>query len=106
MKQWEDTDLWYKKDDKFKRPKAVINMKIYTTDNGFGLQQESRMFANVWRGVQEEYLREFNYMADCANLSFDVNCVYDNISFSWSGFNDSMPNYVNETMNKLKAMPQ
>jgi len=44
-------------------------------------------------------------MADCANLSNSVNVMYDNIGFSWSGFNDSMPNYVNETIKKLKEMP-
>lgn len=44
-------------------------------------------------------------MADCANLGNSVNVMYDNIGFSWSGFNDSMPNYVNETMKKLKNMP-
>lgn len=105
LKQWDDTDLWYKKDDKFEKPKAYINMKIYTTDNDFCVEDSARVFASVWNGVQEEYLREFNYMADCANLSNSVNVVYDNIGFSWSGFNDSMPNYVNETIKKLKDMP-
>ena len=31
--QWEGiADLWYKKDDKFKKPKAIIACKIYTPD--------------------------------------------------------------------------
>lgn len=81
-------------------------MKIYTTDCGFGLNTDSRLFASIWDGVQEEYLREFNYMADCADLSFGTCVVYDNINFSWSGFNDSMPNYVNETILKIKGMPK
>lgn len=80
-------------------------MKIYTTDCGFCVQDESRVFASIWNGVQEEYLREFNYMADCASLSNSVSVKYDNIGFSWSGWNDSMPNYVNETIKKLKEMP-
>ena len=44
-------------------------------------------------------------MADCANLKNSVYVTGDNIGFSWSGFNDSMPNYVNETIKKLKEMP-
>jgi len=24
LHQWDDTDLWYKKDDKFGRPKAIV----------------------------------------------------------------------------------
>jgi len=28
----------------------------------------------------------------------------DNINFQWSGFNDSMPNYIEETMMRIKKM--
>ena len=45
-------------------------------------------------------------MADCADLGFGTAVLYDNINFSWSGFNDSMPNYVNETILKIKGMPK
>ena len=31
-----DTDLWYKKDDKFKTPKGIVTCKIYTGDLYFG----------------------------------------------------------------------
>lgn len=66
LKQWEDADLWYKKDDKFDRPKAYIYMKIYTGDDGFGTSAEKQVFAQTWDKVVEEFLREFSYMADCA----------------------------------------
>ena len=37
LKQWaDDTDLWYKKDDKFNRPKGIVSLKIYTGDCEFG----------------------------------------------------------------------
>ena len=26
LQQWDDTDLWYKKDDKFNRPKAIAQL--------------------------------------------------------------------------------
>ena len=45
-------------------------------------------------------------MADCANLHFAVNVMYDNIGLTWSGFNDSMPNYITESISKLQSMPQ
>jgi secreted Zn-dependent insulinase-like peptidase len=45
-------------------------------------------------------------MADCANLHFQVNVMYDNIGFTWSGFNDSMPAYITESIAKLQSMPQ
>jgi len=101
LKKWADTDLWYKKDDKFLRPKAIVNLKIYTTDNNFGSTIEARMFANVWKDVAEEAMREFNYTATCANLNFDASLLHDNINLSWSGFDDSMPNYITETISRL-----
>ena len=33
IKRWSKcTDLWSKKDDKFDRPKAMVNLRIYTND--------------------------------------------------------------------------
>ena len=32
IKQWPDCDLWFKKDEKFGRPKSMVNLKIYTKD--------------------------------------------------------------------------
>lgn len=104
LKQWDDTDLWYKKDDKFDRPKSEISMKIYTNDCELGTTLESRVFVNLWAHIQDEFLREFNYMANCANLSFQVTPMYDNINFSWSGFNDSMPAYLEESIQRLLSM--
>jgi secreted Zn-dependent insulinase-like peptidase len=89
------------KDDKFERPKAHVSVKIYTNDNEFGINPKRRVFANVWKNAQDEYLREFKYMADCANLDFNVSLSYDNLNFGWSGFNDSMPSYISESISKL-----
>ena len=51
-----------------------------------------------------ELLREFTYMADCANLEFKIDVMMDNINLSWSGFNDSMPNFIAETLQRIVAM--
>lgn len=29
----------------------------------------------------------------------------DSIGMIWSGYDDSMPNYIDETLSKVKAMP-
>lgn len=104
LKQWPNADLWYKKDDTFDRPKSVVSMKIYTKDCDLGSKPESSVFLNLWAHMQNEYLREFNYMANCANLSFNVSPMYDNVNFTWSGFNDSMPNYIDESISRLIDM--
>jgi secreted Zn-dependent insulinase-like peptidase len=98
IKQWEDSDLWYMKDDKFETPKAVVYMKLYTNDNRFGETPRDRLFPIIWRDVFDEFIGEFAYMAEVANLNSSVVMNNDNIQFKWEGFNDSMPNYIAESL--------
>jgi len=39
-------------------------------------------------------------------LNFDVVVAPDNVEFTWSGFNDSLPVFVLETIQKIKTMKQ
>jgi secreted Zn-dependent insulinase-like peptidase len=43
-------------------------------------------------------------MADCAKMSFGLNVLHDNLSFSFSGFNDKMPTYIVEVFSRMLAM--
>ena len=61
------------------------------------------MFAEVWKRVLQESLREFTYSAECAKLSFNIQLPRDNIDMQWSGFNDSLVNFVSETLQKINA---
>jgi len=46
LMRWpECTDLWYKKDDKFERPKSIVNYKLYTNDCLWMQKPESNVFA-------------------------------------------------------------
>ena len=71
--------MWYRKDDKFQKPKAIVSLKIYTTDLGYGTSEEAEVFAEVWKCVLEENLREFAYLAECAKLKFVIQRVRDNL---------------------------
>lgn len=104
IKQGEDFDLWYMKDDKFETPKAVVYMKLYTADNRFGQTPKDRLFPLIWRDVFDEFNGEFAYMAEVANLNSSVVLNNDNIQFKWEGFNDSMPNYIAESLQKMMSM--
>lgn len=107
LQQWDDTDLWYKKDDRFEMPKAIVQLSIFTNDIGFGQNNnlEADIFSLVWNGVQDEFLREFDYMANSANLDFAIAVGYDAVTFQWTGFNDIMPEYVQSSLAKLLEMP-
>lgn len=67
---WSDADVWYKKDDKFERPKSIVSLKIYTPDCNLGKTIEANVFAEMWTEVMVEYLQEFLYMGATANLKF------------------------------------
>jgi secreted Zn-dependent insulinase-like peptidase len=101
---WEDTDLWFKKDDRFHKPKGHVAAKIYTNDLSYGSASLTRVFAEVWKGCLTEYMREFKYMADCAMLNLEITLPTDNIQFHWSGFSDTLPAYVHETLKRVLAM--
>jgi len=99
--QWPDTDLWYKKDDESKVPKAIVTMKLYTSDCEFGKTAKGRVFSNLWNTIVQECLREFNSACVCANVYFNNILTMDNIEFECSGYNDSMPDLLAESINRV-----
>ena len=82
----------------------MVGCKIYTSDLQFGSSPQATVFAEVWKRVLLESLREFTYMADCAKLEFNMAVVRDNVDMKWSGYNDSLINFVSETLQKIFAM--
>jgi len=85
-------------------PKVVAKMKIYSNDCLFNQKPEGRVFAHVWNAVVNEHLREFNYMADLAKLEFSLSIDLDSIDFTWTGFNDSMMNYIDQTLERINQL--
>lgn len=43
-------------------------------------------------------------MAEMASLELSITVYHDNIDFKWSGFNDSMPNFVQQTIEIIKQL--
>lgn len=105
LKQWaDDTDLWYMKDDKYLRPKGIVSLKIYTGDCEFGQTARGRVFVEVWNQILNESLREFYYMAQMASLNANVSLPHDNVNIQWSGFSDSLPTFVEETLKRIRGL--
>lgn len=104
LQAWDDCELWYKKDDTFKRPKGIISLKLYTNDNQFSRTPAGRLFLEVWRECFNEFTREFSYTADCAGLAFNCNNYADNVGFEWSGYHSSLSTYVQQTIELLIKM--
>lgn len=94
----ENYDLWFLKDDHFKKPKIRVGMKLYTDDCNFGKSVKGRAFTSLWNGVLGKYLKEFFYMAEMAGMSFSHVFAHDNMQFIWSGFSQKISNFINETI--------
>jgi secreted Zn-dependent insulinase-like peptidase len=53
-----------------------------------------------------EYLREFNYKANCANMNLEISPLYDSLSLQWSGFNHTMPEYISQSIDHILKMQE
>jgi len=87
-------------------PKMVAKLKVYSNDCLFNQKPEGRVHAHVWNEVVKEHLREFNYMADLAKLDFSVSIDLDSIDFTWNGYNDSMTNYIDESLRRINQIKE
>ena len=79
-------------------------MKIYSNDNHYGRTIESKRFVAFWGQVLNEHVREFRYQAGEADLGFGMAALANNLDFTWNGFNDSMPAFVNESLKRVMDM--
>lgn len=103
LQAWDHkAELWYKKDDQFKRPKAYISLRLFSGDCRLGRNLTGKVFADIWLATFMEYIREFNYQADMAALSFNMVLGVDHLAAEWSGYSETIPKYVRETFMRLK----
>jgi secreted Zn-dependent insulinase-like peptidase len=58
----------------------------------------------LWKEVLKEYLNEFAYMGECAELSFSLSVKSDSLEITWNGYNDSMPAFVSGLMTQMQEM--
>jgi insulysin len=93
------------KDDKFKRPKAIVNIKIYPKQGllqELGLTPFGRTLTEVWVACIKEHMREFNYMAQMASLELEFTVSHDALTLTFSGFNDSLAAFISQTFAKIQ----
>jgi len=79
-------------------------MKFYTSDCSFGKTSKGQIFAAIWIGVFKEFLKEFTFLGLQVELDFLIEQAIDNIEIRWSGYNDSMREFVTRTFDKIVQM--
>ena len=70
----------------------------------FGRTASARVFVDMWNAILQEYLREFLYMGEMASLKARNTLYHDNYNLEWSGYNDTLPLFVEETIKQIKEM--
>lgn len=94
LKETDGAEVWYWQDNKFLQPRAYVSFSLYTNDCNINRSANGRAFVELWVYCLNEYLREFTYLADCADMSFECRLVQDRIYFEWKGYNDPIPAFV------------
>ena len=92
--------LWYKKNHKFKVPRAQYFVKIYTIDLGIQFNVENLLFVEIWKAMFKSHINEIVYQAEMADLQFKIELEIDGFRIKFTGFNDSIPPFF-ETILKL-----
>ena len=88
----------------FQHPTGIVQMKIFTSDNGFGYFPETQVFAQIWQRIQTEYQHEYMYTASKAGLQFGIDVNNDDISFFWKGYNCTILEYIEQTIQNLVGL--
>ena len=116
MKKWDDGDLWFHKDEKFKQLKAFFRFRIYTNDLPFvsgdggdrssrGIDPEARhLFTTMWVEMVNHHLKIYNLLPNEMGYEFEVSLDQDHIQFYFSGFSDKLSNYIQQTLLKVTQM--
>ena len=60
----------------------------------------------MWSNVVDQYITEYNYLASQAALSFTISVTEGDIDISWSGFSDSIYNFMKTILEKITEMPE
>lgn len=98
-----DSEIWFKPDTTFNRPKAIIYCQIYL-DKGILPFEEYEAISYTWNLVIESKLKEISYMASEANLNFGFHFNNEGLFLKVTGFSDSMKSALDQLITAFKAI--
>lgn len=87
-------------------PKAILQLKLYTNDLGFGKDVSGTLFALVWQKIVMLNSHEFLYQASKADMHSFIEVNSDDISITWKGYTDSMLSFIAETTKNVVSLPK
>lgn len=92
-------EIWYKQDDRFRIPKGSISLVVHAPPLGDDI--ESSVLGLLLGELMDDEFNEMNYFADLVGLKFSLLQFRDSFSIKASGYNDKLPAFLVEVLNKF-----
>lgn len=100
------TQVFFKQDNKFLTPKANIYLRIYIRNDGFPFDIKSYLSAKIWNEMIYNELRESIYLAKMANLNTSLLIHTFGLDLHFTGFNDGLLLFVNDIATNISNPQQ
>jgi len=97
----ETREIWFKQDNIFKLPKAIIYLQIYLNKHILP-QSEYNVIANIMNNLIENELQEVSYMAKEASMSINFSFNSEGIIVSIEGYDSAIKASAQEIITKFK----
>lgn len=92
-------EVWFKQDDRFRIPKGSISLVVHAPPLGETI--ESSVLGLLLGELMEDEFNEMNYFAELVGLNFSLLQFRDSFSIKASGYNDKLPAFLVEVLNKF-----
>ncbi|XP_066956310.1 insulin-degrading enzyme [Macrobrachium rosenbergii] len=93
--------VWYKQDDEFKLPKAVVYMELFSPLAYFDPHHTNllHMFAQLFRDA----LTEYTYAAELAGLTYSLCNTKSGLTLSVKGYNDKLHVLLEKILERMTS---
>ncbi|EAS04318.1 insulysin, insulin-degrading enzyme (macronuclear) [Tetrahymena thermophila SB210] len=100
IKQDEKSIAYFKQDHKFKVPKTLAKVIIYSNDGNVKENVENYLLYQIWMKLFQEENREFMYQAEMAKI-YTKMYIKGTAEIEFEGFSETLPSYLNAFFERL-----
>ncbi len=93
--------MYYKLDNNFKLPKAIIKYNIYSKNKLQHDNPEFSVFLQLWEKMLDLYLKKFIYLAEMGKLKLSFDSNYSLLYLEFVGYSDKMKEFIESVGTKI-----
>lgn len=99
IKDTNKLQVWFKQDDQFEVPKAVVELLIHLPSSNESCR--TALFSTLLADLIDDFLVEISYYANLVGLHFKINQWRDGLCINVSGYNDKLPVFLSDVLQKI-----